>query len=253
LEAEVMCDLFALSAEKDYSAPKSLPMFADLGWRNMDGWGIGYFKKHQALVEKSAQRVYYAGHLHDSFQRLARVVNSKTIISHIRMRTSGLIDECHSHPFILRFGGHDWIFAHNGKVPTIESYGTAGPLIPGAVSDSARIFEYLRDQLVLYYETRGSTASSLFDALLRGTGEMIDKHHGKYNYLLTNGQILFAFSNHRQFMLLRSSRKLERALLLTTIEQGLSDEKWMKVSREKDSLGVLLAIVGTHIAAQETL
>jgi predicted glutamine amidotransferase len=253
LEAEAMCDLFALSAEKDYSAPKSLPMFADLGWKNMDGWGIGYFRKHHAFVEKSAQRVYYAGHIHDSFQRLARVVNSRIIISHVRIRTSGLIDECHSHPFILHFGGYDWLFVHNGKAPAIESYGTDGPRIPDAVSDSARIFEYLRDQLVLYYKERGSSLSTLFNALLRDTGEMIDKYPGNYNYFLTNGQVLFAFNNHRQFMLLRGSRKLEGALLLTTIERGLSDEQWMKVSRAKDSRGVLLAIVGNHIVAQETL
>ena len=88
----------------------------------MDGWGIGYFKKHQALVEKSAQSVYLSGRVHDSFQRLARVVNSRIIISHVRFRTSGPIDECHAHPFILAFGGHDWIFAHNGRAPKIESY-----------------------------------------------------------------------------------------------------------------------------------
>ncbi len=96
-----MCDLFALSAGADYSAPKALPIFAARAGRNMDGWGIGYFKKHQALVEKSAQSVYLSGRVHDSFQRLARVVNSRIIISHVRFRTSGPIDECHAHPFIL--------------------------------------------------------------------------------------------------------------------------------------------------------
>ena len=40
-----MCDLFLLSAGKDYSAPKSLPLFAMRASKNMDGWGIGYFKK----------------------------------------------------------------------------------------------------------------------------------------------------------------------------------------------------------------
>jgi predicted glutamine amidotransferase len=252
-KAETMCDLFALSSEKDYSAPKSLPMFADLGWMNMDGWGIGYFRKHLAHVEKSAERVYYAGHVHDSFQRLARVVNSKIIISHIRLRTSGRIDECHAHPFILHFGYYDWIFAHNGKATAIESYRTEGPTIPDAVSDSARAFEYLRDRLVPYYLSRGSNLSTLFDALYKATGKMIDSYPGKYNYILTNGHALFAFNNHRQFMLLRGSRKLEGGLLLTTIAHGLSDEQWVKVSRPADSKGVLLAVVGSSIIAQETL
>lgn len=250
---EIMCDLFALSSEKDYSAPRSLPVFADLGWRNMDGWGIGYFKKHRAHVEKSAERVYYAGHVHESFQRLARVVNSKIIISHVRLRTSGRIDECHAHPFVLPFGSHDWIFAHNGKAPAIESYQTEGPNIPDTVSDSAKAFEYLRDRMVDYYQDRDSKLSTLFEALYKGTGEMIETYPGKYNYVLTNGQVLFAFNNHRQFMLLRGSRKLEGGLLLTTIAHGLSDEQWVQVSRPAGCKGVLLAIVGSSIIVQEIL
>jgi predicted glutamine amidotransferase len=95
-----MCDLFALSAGKDYSAPKSLPLFAKQASKNLDGWGIGYFKKHRALVEKSAEGAYVAGRVHDSFQRLARVVKSRIILCHVRLRTSGPVDECNAHPFV---------------------------------------------------------------------------------------------------------------------------------------------------------
>ncbi|MBW2228060.1 MAG: class II glutamine amidotransferase [Deltaproteobacteria bacterium] len=130
-----MCDLFALSAKKDYSAPEFLPIFAVRAKKNMDGWGIGFFRKYHAIVEKSAGKIFQSGELHDSFQRLARVVKSRIIICHLRFRTSGLIDECHSHPFVLKFGGHDWIFAHNGKAPAIESYRSPGGPIEDAVSD----------------------------------------------------------------------------------------------------------------------
>ena len=58
-----MCDLFALSATKDYSALEFLPIFAVRAKKNMDGWGIGYFRKHRAFVEKSAKRVFVAGHV----------------------------------------------------------------------------------------------------------------------------------------------------------------------------------------------
>lgn len=124
-----MCDLFALSAKKDYAVPEFLPIFAVRARKNMDGWGIGFFRKNQALVEKSADRIYYSGHFHDSFQRLARIVKSRIIICHVRFRTSGLLDECHAHPFVLRFGGHTWIFAHNGKAPAIEPYQSRVPLL----------------------------------------------------------------------------------------------------------------------------
>ncbi len=247
-----MCDLFALSAGTDYSAPKALPIFAARAGKNMDGWGIGFFKKHRAIVEKSAQRVYESGLVHDSFQRLARVVSSRIIVSHVRFRTSGPIDECHAHPFILRFHGHDWVFAHNGKAPLIESYLSSGARLNEAVSDSARTFEYLRDGLTTPAQSSGSS-DALFELLKRATTQLVRDYPGNYNYLLTNGAVLFAFTNHRQWMLLKGSRNLEKGLLLTTLERGLSGERWVEVVRRGDSLGELLAIVGTDIVLQEAL
>jgi predicted glutamine amidotransferase len=247
-----MCDLFALSAGTDYSAPTALPIFAARAGRNMDGWGIGYFKRRRALVEKSAASVYVSGRVHDSFQRLARVVNSRIIISHVRFRTSGPIDECHAHPFVLAFAGHDWIFAHNGKAPLIESYRSSGTQLDGAVSDSARAFEYLRDQLVDCYPSTAG-AASLFGALQQATTQLVSEYPGNYNYLLTNGAILFAFTNHHQLMLLKGSGNLEGGILLTTVERGLSDDIWMRVVRVPGSLGELLAIAGTDIILRETL
>ena len=247
-----MCDLFALSAGRDYSAPKALPIFAIRAGRNMDGWGIGCFKKHRAFVEKSAQSVYVAGLVHDSFQRLARVVSGRIIISHVRFRTSGPIDECHAHPFILHFGGHDWIFAHNGKAPLIESYVSPGDRLDEAVSDSARTFEYLRDGLTAS-DPSASFTGALFCLLKQATAQLVRDYPGKYNYLLSNGVVLFAFTNHRQWTMLKGSRNLEKGLLLTTLERGLSGERWAQVARKQDSLGELLAIVGTDIVLQESL
>ena len=247
-----MCDLFALSATKDYSAPKSLPLFAMRARKNMDGWGIGYFKKNRALVEKSAKRVYASDKIHDSFQRLARLVNSRIILSHVRFRTSGLIDECHAHPFILRFGGHNWLFAHNGKAPAVEEYRTSANQIEGALSDSARTFEYLRDKLCTY-TGRAPLMPTLFEALFQSTARLLDEYPGQYNYLLTNGWVLFAFTNHRRFMLLKGSEELEGGLLLTTLQRGLSDESWLRVAKSTSRQGLLLMISGTDVIFQQSL
>lgn len=244
-----MCDLFALSAATNYSAPKSLPIFAVRAGRNMDGWGIGFFRKNRACVEKSAARAYHEGRYHDAFQRLARVVSSKFIIAHVRLRTSGPIDECHAHPFSLRFMGHDWIFAHNGKAPAIESYRSKTVRLSEAVSDSARVFEFLLDGISERFESAGGI-QQLFAAVADASRQLDSKYPGQYNYLLTNGQVLFAFSNHRQLMLLKGSNNLERGLLLTTIERGLSPESWQRFARKKESAGLLMAIVGSDILMQ---
>ncbi|MEJ2656591.1 MAG: class II glutamine amidotransferase [Desulfobacterales bacterium] len=247
-----MCDLFAISANRDYSAPKSLPIFAEQAGKNLDGWGIGYFRNHHAYVEKSAKGIFKAGRLHDSFQRLARVVKSKIIICHVRLRTSGLIDECHAHPFVLEFGGYEWIFAHNGKAPVIESYKSSGIPMKEALSDSARTFEFLRDQLIQHFK-QSSDAAGMFEALSRCISDMIEQYPGKYNFFLSNGQFLYAFTNHRQFMLLKGSKKLEGALLITTIEKGLSDEKWLRIAKSTSRRGMLLAISGTDIIVRQPL
>ena len=241
-----MCDLFALSAASNYSAPKSLPIFAARASRNMDGWGIGFFKKTRAYVEKSAARAYYEGRFHDSFQKLARVISSRFIIAHVRLRTSGPIDECHAHPFVLQFRGQDWIFAHNGKAPAIESYRSKKVRLDEALSDSARTFEYLLDGIAARYE-RSKDILSLFTVVADTSRQLIEEYPGNYNYLLTNGWVLFAFSNHRQFLFLKESKNLERGLLLTTLEHGLSEENWTRFSRQKESRGFLMAILGSDI------
>ncbi|MGA2939373.1 MAG: class II glutamine amidotransferase [Syntrophobacteraceae bacterium] len=241
-----MCDLFALSAATNYSVPNSLPIFAAKAGRNMDGWGIGFFRKNRAYVEKSGARAYQEGRFHDGFQRLARVVSSKFIIAHVRLRTSGPIDECHAHPFVLQFKGQDWIFAHNGKAPAIESYISQKVRLDDVVSDSARIFEYLLDGIAARHE-RNSDILGLFTAVADTSRQLIEEYPGSYNYLLTNGCVLFAFSNHRQFLLLKESNSIERGLLLTTVEHGLSEENWTRFSRRAESIGFLMAIVGSDI------
>jgi len=247
-----MCDLFALSAGKQYSAPDALTVFAMRARKNMDGWGIGYFRRNRAFVEKSFEHVFVEGRFHDSFERLSRVVNSRLIIAHVRFRTSGFIDECHAHPFVLHFGGRDWLFDHNGKALSIEAYLTGGDPIQCAVSDSARTFEFLRDRLMDEYSLAG-TKTSLFDALLAATASLVDQYPGNYNYVLCNGSVLFAFSNHRQFMILRGIEEKRGALLLTTVEKGLSNENWIRVARSGSSQGVLLAIAGGDLVMRQGL
>jgi predicted glutamine amidotransferase len=163
------------------------------------------------------------------------------------------VDECHAHPFILEFGGHNWLFAHNGKAPAVEDYRTRGSAIEGAQSDSARTFEYLRDRISHYFHSPPQPLPTLFETIYRSTGQLLEDYPGNYNYLLTNGWVLFAFTNHRQFMILKGSKKLEGGLMLTTLERGLSDENWMRVAKSTNRQGLLLMISGTDIIYRETI
>jgi len=246
-----MCDLFALSAAQHYTAATSLPLFAVRGRQNVHGWGIGFFRQGIPVVEKSGDQVFADGRLHVSFQRLARVVNSPIILAHIRYKSSGEVDECHAHPFVLTFWDQAWIFAHNGKAPAIEPY--ASPHPPGleATSDSARAFEFLRDY---FLEAEPRRPRTPFGVILKEALVLLLKSYpGGYNFLLTNGRVIWAFTNHRQFMMLKGSEKLEDALLLTTIEDGLSSESWQKLAAREGSGGRLLLIAGGDLILSEDL
>jgi predicted glutamine amidotransferase len=246
-----MCDLFALSASHHYTAATSLPLFAVRGRKNVHGWGIGFFRQRLPVVEKSGDQVFADGRLHISFQRLARVVNSPIILAHIRYKSSGVVDECHAHPFVLDLWGQSWIFAHNGKAPAIETY--TSPNHPGleATSDSARAFEFLRD---FFLQAEPRRLSTPFGAILQeALILLLQRYPGEYNFLLTNGQVIWAFTNHRQFLMLKGSEKLEDALLLTTIADGLSPENWQRIAAGEGSLGRLLLIAGGDLVLTEDL
>lgn len=246
-----MCDLFALSAAHHHTAATSLPLFAVRGRKNVHGWGIGFFRQRLPVVEKSGDQVFTDGRLHISFQRLARVVNSPIILAHIRYKSSGVVDDCHAHPFVLDFWDQSWIFAHNGKAPAIEPYTT--PNTPGleATSDSARAFEFLRD---FFLEAEPRRPRTSFGAILKAALILLlQRYPGEYNFLLTNGQVIWAFTNHRQFLMLKGSERLEDALLLTTIEEGLSPENWQKITADEGSLGRLLLIGGGDLVLMEDL
>ncbi|MGA9755811.1 MAG: class II glutamine amidotransferase [Desulfobaccales bacterium] len=246
-----MCDLFALSASHHHIASTSLPLFAVRGRQNVHGWGIGFFRHRTPVVEKSGDQVFADGRLHVSFQRLARVVNSPIILAHIRYKSSGEVDECHAHPFVLDFWDQAWIFAHNGKAPIIEPYVSPNTPLLEAASDSARTFEFLRDY---FWEAEPRRPHTPFGVILKEALVLLLKNYpGGYNFLLTNGRVIWAFTNHRQFMMLKGSEKLEDALLLTTIEEGLSSENWQRLAAGEGSLGRLLLIAGGDLILSEDL
>ena len=83
-----MCELFAMSAGQHYTAQDYLPLFADKSRANISGWGIGFFRDGQVYIEKSCEGIYAGDQVHDSFQRLARVIDSRIILSHIRCTKS---------------------------------------------------------------------------------------------------------------------------------------------------------------------
>jgi predicted glutamine amidotransferase len=240
-----MCDIFALSAGVNYTAQQYLPIFAAKGKRNMSGWGIGFFRDNQALVERSSERVYDGEHVHESFQRLARVVDSRIIVSHISCPLSGGSHSTHNHPFSLSFLDHAWLFVHVGLVDGIKDYQTRNEPALDVDVYPARVFEYLRDQLVS--SLRYTQYESFGRSLVKSIRNMLAEYPGRYAFFLANESVLFAFSNFRELMLLRESESYGNSLVLTSIKEGLTDKKWTAIKPAPNTLGKLVVVAGPDV------
>ena len=241
----MMCDIFAISAGYNYTPQKYLPVFAEKGRHNMNGWGIGFFREDQAFVEKSDEQVFSGQQVHESFQRLARVIDSRIIISHVNCPQSGGLHLSHRHPLMLSFMDHSWLFAQVGIVEGIENYETVQePRLEMSVY-TARIFEFLRDHLIIARER--NPYISLFTALRLSIKKLLKSYPGNFAFFLVNESVLFAFCNFRSLSILKKSEKMGDVLLITSIGEGLSQNNWQTIVPEDPSKGKLMVIAGPDV------
>lgn len=240
-----MCDILAISAGYNYSPKKYLPIFAEKGQRNINGWGIGFFRDDQAFVERSSEQVFSHHHVHESFQRLARVIDSRILLSHLNCPESGGYHSVQLHPFKLEFLDHHWLFVQVGFVKDVEDYSTIGTPRLEADVYTARIFEYLRDAIVLFHGQNPYV--SLYGALRMGIQNLLTEYPGDYAFFLANESVIFAFCNYRQFRIFKEFETLGDILMITTIKEGLSQNSWHTIVPEKQLLGKLLAIAGPDV------
>jgi predicted glutamine amidotransferase len=240
-----MCDILAISAGYNHTPQKYLPIFAEKGKENMNGWGIGFFREDQAFIEKSSEQVFSDQQVHESFQRLARVIDSRIVIVHVKCPKSGGRHSAHLHPFKLTFLDHDWLFAQVGVVENINAFQTIETPRLEVDVYTARIFEYLRDQLVLLH--RKNPYISVYIALRISIQKLLEDYPGDYTFFLANESFLFAFCNFRQLMVLKASESMGDIFLVTSVREGLSRTDWHPITPDPQSLGELLVIAGPDV------
>ena len=240
-----MCDIFALSAGYNYSAKEYLPVFAKKAKQNMNGWGIGFYRNGSAFVEKSSEQVFVGDQVHESFQRLARVIDSRIIISHISCPLSGGRHSAHNNPFSLTFLDHTWLFVNVGRDQDIDQYETFKEPRLEAEVKAARIFEYLRDELVKRVENY--PYGSLYGVLRDCIRKLLSDYPGLYMFFLANESVLFGFSNSRRLLLLKKSEKLGDILLVTSVGERLSPDEWLPIEADEHSQGKLMVIAGPDV------
>lgn len=109
-----MCELLGLNFNEPVRCSFSFRGFRHRGKNNPDGWGIGRYNGKDVEIFKEARK--------STISNLSETVKddpsftSNIFIGHVR-RTSGMgKSDVNTHPFLQKFRGHDFMFAHNGTL-----------------------------------------------------------------------------------------------------------------------------------------
>lgn len=244
-----MCELFAMSAGHHYTAHEYLPPFAARARENISGWGIGFFRNGQVHIEKSCEGIFTGDQMHDSFSRLARVIDSRVILSHIRCPKSGHQKESHAQPLTDSFLDHNWLFIFKGESPKLLAYQSPRPLMREELL-AARVFEFVRDEMESRFALR--PRQSLYQVMALGCKELITNYPGRFTFFMANETVLFAFFNTAQVLTYQDPTAVGELLLVTTVSGGLTDapDNWSAYSQQDQARGQILIISGADLLYQ---
>ena len=162
-----------------------------------DGWGIAFFEGRGARV--------FLDPAPSAHSPVAELVNrypirSLNVIAHIRKATQGDIRLENTHPFQRELWGRYWIFAHNGNLKDFAPQ-LSGRFLPVGSTDSELAFCHLLDTLAARFPA-GKPAPAELHAALRELAREIGSR-GEFNFLLSDGDWLFAHCSSRLCYIVR--------------------------------------------------
>lgn len=162
-----------------------------------DGWGIAFFEGRGTRLFLDPQPSCTS-----PVAALVRnyPIRSKHVIAHIRKATQGVVGLENTHPFIRELWGRYWIFAHNGNLVDFQP-ALDGSFLPVGNTDSERAFCYLLQSLRQRFGQTPPAQSALIEAVQALT--LAIAAHGEFNFLLSNGDGLFAHASTRLAYIVR--------------------------------------------------
>ena len=189
-----MCQLLGMNCNTPTDITFSFAGFAQRGGttdHHSDGWGIAFFEgpglrhfvDHQPAAESPV-----AGLIRQY------PIKSKHVIAHIRKATQGEVALQNCHPFVRELWGRYWVFAHNGDLKDFTPR-LHGSFRPVGSTDSERAFCWLMQELAKSHADVPSVGE--LTLTLRELAPHIAQH-GTFNFLLSNGQALWAHASTRE-------------------------------------------------------
>jgi predicted glutamine amidotransferase len=185
-----MCQLLGMNSNVPHDICFSFEGFHLRGGKtdeHRDGWGIAFFEGKGCRVFMDSRAT-----IDSPVAQLVRQypIRSINVVAHIRKATRGAVSLENTHPFVRELWGRYWVFAHNG---TLKGFAPKlhGRFQPVGQTDSELAFCYIMELLYRRFLDSPPSLEAMYDALLEIT-ECITPF-GEFNYLLSNGDWLFAF------------------------------------------------------------
>ncbi|WP_028606024.1 class II glutamine amidotransferase [Ottowia thiooxydans] len=194
-----MCQLLGMNCNTPTDVTFSFAGFAQRGGltdHHADGWGIAFFEERgvRLFVDPTAAS---ASPVADLIRRYP--IKSKNVISHIRKATVGEVRLENCHPFVRELWGRYWVFAHNGD---LKDYAPRlhGQFRPVGSTDSEQAFCWLMQELA-----KAHASVPPVEELTRTLAELVPQvaRFGTFNFLLSNGEALWAHASTKLCYILR--------------------------------------------------
>ena len=191
-----MCQLLGMNANTPTDVMFSFTGFSTRAAEHKDGFGIAFFEGAGVRLMVDAQSARTSP-VADMVRRFP--IKSSHIVAHIRKATQGGVALANTHPFQRELWGRYWVFAHNGD---LKGYAPRlhGAFRPVGETDSERAFCWLMQELAKAHASVPSVAE--LSATLRELVPLVAAH-GTFNFILSNGQAMWAHGSTRLFHLLR--------------------------------------------------
>ncbi|MEQ1658107.1 MAG: class II glutamine amidotransferase [Hylemonella sp.] len=194
-----MCQLLGMNCNVPTDVMFSFAGFAERGGRtdhHGDGWGIAFFE------DKGLR--HFVDHQSAAGSPVAELIRhypikSRNVISHIRKATQGAVTLENCHPFVRELWGRYWVFAHNGDLKDYQPR-LHGSFRPVGHTDSERAFCWLLQELAKSHASVPPIAE--LTLTLRELVPQIARH-GTFNFLLSNGEALWAHASTNLYHVVR--------------------------------------------------
>lgn len=191
-----MCQLLGMNGNVPTDIVFSFTGFATRADEHKDGFGVAFFEGRgsRCFVDAHSARVSPVAQMIRSYP-----IRSQNVIAHIRKATQGQVALENTHPFVRELWGRYWVFAHNGDLKGFAPR-LHGAFRPVGATDSEQAFCWLMQEMAKAHADVPS-----IEELTRTLAELVPQpaSHGSFNFMLSNGEALWAHCSTKLHYLVR--------------------------------------------------